>query len=318
MIATPCGPSAVPTGGAGVAAPAGIWILTTAATRFLAMPTPQGCCANGDGSAYEAASELRHLGELELDRRLPAEDVDQHLDLELVLVDLDDLAGEVGEGAFLDPHGLALLVLEAGAALLDQGLLALGLRLQEALHGAPGQRRGLGAMADEAGDAGRVADHVPRVVVEVAAHEQVAREHLLLDDDLLAALELDDVLHRDDDLVDAPLHVHGGGAGLEVLLDLLLVTRLRVHDVPAARAVIRALDRGDELLGVDHALVGRRVGAAFALGLDRRGGLLGTLGGRAVGLGDRLVFGVAGLGGRRVVVDIGHESNIQRTSLLIP
>jgi hypothetical protein len=37
MMATPCGPSAVPTGGAGVAAPAGIWILTTAATLFLAM-----------------------------------------------------------------------------------------------------------------------------------------------------------------------------------------------------------------------------------------------------------------------------------------
>jgi hypothetical protein len=39
MIATPCGPSAVPTGGAGVAAPAAIWILTTAATLFLAMGT---------------------------------------------------------------------------------------------------------------------------------------------------------------------------------------------------------------------------------------------------------------------------------------
>ena len=37
MMATPCGPSAVPTGGAGVAPPAGIWILTTAATFFLAM-----------------------------------------------------------------------------------------------------------------------------------------------------------------------------------------------------------------------------------------------------------------------------------------
>ena len=41
-----------------------------------------------------------------------------------------------------------------------------------------------------------------RVVVEVAAHEQVAGEDLLLDDDLLAVLELDDVFHRDDDLVD--------------------------------------------------------------------------------------------------------------------
>src|SRR5690606_14268621 len=36
MIATPWGPSAVPTGGAGVAPPAGIWILTTARTFFFA------------------------------------------------------------------------------------------------------------------------------------------------------------------------------------------------------------------------------------------------------------------------------------------
>ena len=32
MIAMPCGPSAVPTGGAGVACPAGIWIRTMAPT----------------------------------------------------------------------------------------------------------------------------------------------------------------------------------------------------------------------------------------------------------------------------------------------
>src|SRR3546814_20005444 len=58
--------------------------------------------------------ELGNLGELELDGRLAAEDVDEDLELELVLVDLDDLAGEVGEGAFLEPDGLAYLVLEAG------------------------------------------------------------------------------------------------------------------------------------------------------------------------------------------------------------
>src|SRR6478735_6264899 len=37
MIATPCGPRAVPTGGAGEAWPAGIWILTTARTFFFAI-----------------------------------------------------------------------------------------------------------------------------------------------------------------------------------------------------------------------------------------------------------------------------------------
>jgi hypothetical protein len=34
MMFTPCGPSAVPTGGAGVALPAGIWSFTLAVTFF--------------------------------------------------------------------------------------------------------------------------------------------------------------------------------------------------------------------------------------------------------------------------------------------
>src|SRR5580704_16215142 len=82
MVWTPCGPSAVPTGGAGVAPPAGSWIFTTAMTRFfggmvallwfLARPGLQLC----------------DLAELELHRGLAAEDVDQDLELELVLVDL--------------------------------------------------------------------------------------------------------------------------------------------------------------------------------------------------------------------------------------
>ena len=36
MMLSPCGPSAVPTGGAGVAFPAGIWIFTMVTTCFLA------------------------------------------------------------------------------------------------------------------------------------------------------------------------------------------------------------------------------------------------------------------------------------------
>src|SRR3954470_10130616 len=115
MIATPCGPSAVPTGGAGVAAPAGIWILTIAATFFLAMTLLFS--EKRGPTSLPAWLELRHLGELELDRRLPAEDVDEHLDLELVLVDLGDLAVEVGERTRLHAHALAHLVVELRALL---------------------------------------------------------------------------------------------------------------------------------------------------------------------------------------------------------
>src|SRR2546426_1250649 len=151
MMATPWGPSAVPTGGAGVAAPALIWILTTAATFFFAMSL-SAClaygamwCASGRkrptsvpgprgpaqaGGSTRAWLELGDLGELQLDGGLPAEQVEEHLDLELVLVDLDDLAVELGEGPFLDPHGLAHLVLEARLGALGR-LLALGLDLEE-------------------------------------------------------------------------------------------------------------------------------------------------------------------------------------------
>src|SRR6478672_171540 len=101
MIATPCGPSAVPTGGAGLALPAGIWILTIAATLFFAMTgvLPRGL-------------QLGDLAEVHLDERLPPEDVDQDLEFHVVGVDLGDLAGEVGERAFLDAHALTDLVLQ--------------------------------------------------------------------------------------------------------------------------------------------------------------------------------------------------------------
>src|SRR6202044_3160453 len=89
MMLTPCGPSAVPTGGAGVAAPAWSCTLTIAATFFflggmLVLP-------------YLDFLDLRDLVEGELDRRLPAED--RHEDLELlgVRVDLVHRGREGGE-----------------------------------------------------------------------------------------------------------------------------------------------------------------------------------------------------------------------------
>src|SRR5690242_20945580 len=74
MMLMPCGPSAVPTGGAGVACPAGIWILTTAASLFFAT-----VCA-----PLSSRLQLRDLAELELDRGLTPEDVHQHLELRAV------------------------------------------------------------------------------------------------------------------------------------------------------------------------------------------------------------------------------------------
>src|SRR5207245_7371148 len=79
MMFTPCWPRAGPTGGAGVAAPAFIWSLMTAVNRFLGGMTSFFVCL------YErvrgARSDFGDLVERQLDRRLAAEDGDEHLQL---------------------------------------------------------------------------------------------------------------------------------------------------------------------------------------------------------------------------------------------
>ncbi len=60
--------------------------------------------------------QLRHLAELELDRSLSTENVDENLELELVFVDLGNFAGEVSERTFFDSNRFAQLVFETGTA----------------------------------------------------------------------------------------------------------------------------------------------------------------------------------------------------------
>src|SRR4030095_13389834 len=88
MMFTPCGPSAVPTGGAGVALPAAICNFTCACT-FLAI------------------SEFFDLQEIELDRRRAAEDRDHHLQRVPVRVHFVHHAVEAGERPFIDPDLVA-------------------------------------------------------------------------------------------------------------------------------------------------------------------------------------------------------------------
>src|SRR5437660_941496 len=176
MMLTPCWPRAGPTGGAGLAWPPGIWSLISVRT-FLAMSV-----------------QLLDLVEGQLDRDLALEDVDEHLQLLLVRVDVDDLAVEVGERARGDLHRLAERVLHLGArplAVAATGVedpVDLGLR----------QRDRLRAGADEPGDARRVLDDGPGLVRHVHVDEHVARQHALLGLDLLALFRLDHLLGRDD------------------------------------------------------------------------------------------------------------------------
>src|SRR4029078_12048942 len=113
MMFTPCGPRAVPTGGAGVAAPAFSCTLTSAAIFFL-----------GGIALFSLSWSLRgllpchyllvllgvpgsdplDLVEAQLDRGLPAEDLDEGLDALGLRVDLGDRRVQRRERAVDDHH----------------------------------------------------------------------------------------------------------------------------------------------------------------------------------------------------------------------
>src|SRR5215471_17591841 len=88
MMFTPCGPSAVPTGGAGVALPAAIWSFTIACTFFAmaffgtaSRPFPASV---GAGLQTRPPSNLLDLQEIQFHRCRPAEDRHHHLQGALV------------------------------------------------------------------------------------------------------------------------------------------------------------------------------------------------------------------------------------------
>src|SRR5260370_4442784 len=274
MMLMPCGPNAVPTGGAGVARPACSSSLSTVRIFFFDTTSPrtprsdayprhrrpeprrgwraeerigQMRDAAAPGPSTQASApkapgrlgradarnfgggtlmDLFHLEQVQLDRRLTAEHVDQHLELALLRVDLVDLAVEVGERPVDHAYGLADLELDPDLRGLLLHLLLDGpnlflLKRDRAVGG-----------ADEARDARGVANHKPRVVRHHHADQDVPREDALLDVAALAVLDLDLVFHRDEDPEDLVLHVHGLDSLLEGLLDLLLVSGVSVDPVP--------------------------------------------------------------------------------------
>src|SRR3954467_14846448 len=134
MMLTPCWPSAGPTGGAGFACPPGICSLISVRT-FLAISV-----------------QLLDLVEGQLDGNLALEDVDQHLELLLVRVDVDDLAVEVGQRAGGHLHGFA----EPELHLCTRAVAVRAAGVQDPVDLCLRERDGLRAGADEAGDAGCV------------------------------------------------------------------------------------------------------------------------------------------------------------------
>src|SRR5947209_18732791 len=91
MMLTPWGPSAVPTGGAGVACPAGTWSFTTAVI----------------GLAIRSLSMSLQLQVVELDRGRPPEQAYGDADLPLVAQHRFHRSGEVREPPLGAPHALS-------------------------------------------------------------------------------------------------------------------------------------------------------------------------------------------------------------------
>src|ERR1700740_3724567 len=98
MMFTPWGPSAVPTGGAGVALPAGSCSLIVVCTFFGGMfPLPQKFSGgitirlrSGQEAALTKSAELFHAGKIEFDRRGAPKNRDRNLEPAVVVVDLLD------------------------------------------------------------------------------------------------------------------------------------------------------------------------------------------------------------------------------------
>src|SRR3954452_18646473 len=81
MMFTPCWPRAGPTGGAGLAAAPGTWSLMRVRTFFIGSETGGRSFASERGQDVGGGSTLLPLVETDLDRRLTAEDRDEHLEL---------------------------------------------------------------------------------------------------------------------------------------------------------------------------------------------------------------------------------------------
>src|SRR5262245_25064082 len=116
MMFTPCGPSAVPTGGAGVAFPAWICNFTIACTFFamISFGPPKGgpyvLPITGGGRLPPAQPlNLLHLQKIQFHGRRAAEDRHHHFQRVLVEIDFVDHTVEARERSFVDAHVIALL-----------------------------------------------------------------------------------------------------------------------------------------------------------------------------------------------------------------
>ena len=166
------------------------------------------------------------------------------------MVDLVDLATEIGKGTVVDADGIAQLESD-----LDFGSLGDHALLDRLDTGFVEDRR-LVVNIDEAGDARRVAQRVPGLIVQRHANENIAGEKFAQDRLSLPVLDFDLFLGRHDDLKDAIAQIERFDAGLYRLLDFVLVAGIGVEDKPLAFLVVRLLALLFQPFGLAGALSG--------------------------------------------------------------
>src|SRR6266571_6223581 len=150
MMLTPCGPSAVPMGGAGLALPAGICRRTTALTRFaMLFQTPQ--------NTFVCWLDFLYLEKIENHWCLATEKRDEHGNFVAVHIDIADRANKFGEWAVNDTHALAFRETNFGLGLIRFFSYLFQNRFDFVLV----ERNRTSAGTDKACDAGGIAYNIP-------------------------------------------------------------------------------------------------------------------------------------------------------------
>src|SRR5215472_2355442 len=232
MMLTPWGPSAVPTGGAGVALPAGNCNLMVVCSFFGGIfPLPQiSFCGRKRLASKKPSGSAQFFdaGKIEFHRRRAAKNCDGNLQPAVVVVDLFDRAVEIREWPVHDTYLLVAFVNHLGLRAVLRRVYAIDDGVDFRFR----KRRRRRSRTDKTGYARRIPYDVPSVFIEVHLDQYVARIGHARSDHFLAAADFDDILGGNQHAADFVLQVKSGHTALEAFLDLLLEARIRVNDVP--------------------------------------------------------------------------------------